>query len=72
MGAITIHLPRDMEEEVRKASAQAGQSVSAWIADATQKHLSERLPPPEMTRWFGSVPDFELPTRKESWSKDEA
>ncbi len=72
MGAITIHLPNETEEKVRQASAAAGVSVSAWVTEAAQKQLSERLPPPEVTRWFGSVPDFELPTRKERWSKDEA
>jgi len=69
--AITIHLPEDVESEVRKASAAAGKSVSAWLTEAARRQLDERLPPPELLKLFGSVPDFELPTRTEPWSKDE-
>lgn len=72
MGAVTIHLPSEVEESVRQASADAGLSVSAWLAEAARKKLEERLPPAELTRWYGAFPDFELPTRKERWSKDEA
>jgi hypothetical protein len=72
MGAVTIHLPVDVEEKVRRASEASGVSVSAWMSEAAKKQLEERLPPPEVTRLFGSVPDFELPTRSEPWSKDEA
>ena len=71
MSAITIHLPKDVEEQVRRASADAKQSVSAWLADAARQRLSEAPPPPELIAVFGSVPDFELPTRQEPWSKDE-
>lgn len=72
MGAVTIHLPSEIEEDVRQASADSGQSVSAWLAEAAKKKLEARLPPAELVAVFGSVPDFELPTRKEGWSKDEA
>jgi hypothetical protein len=71
MAAVTIHLPEDVESDVKKASAAAGKSVSAWLTEAARKQLQERLPPPELVKLFGSVPDFELPTRKERWSKDE-
>lgn len=71
MGAITIHLPSDLEEKVRGASADAGVSVSAWVAEASAARLAVRLPPPEITRWFGTAPDFELPTPSEQWSKSE-
>lgn len=72
MGAVTIHLPADVEASVRRASAELGQPVSAWLAEAAKKKLEDRLPSPELVALFGSVPDFELPTRKERWSKDEA
>ncbi|MCL4715367.1 MAG: ribbon-helix-helix protein, CopG family [Hyphomonadaceae bacterium] len=71
MGAVTIHLPADIEEQVRRASAEAGVSVSAWVAEAARRQLDQRLPPPELTKWFGAFPELELPTRKERWSKDE-
>lgn len=71
MGALTIHLPAEIEEKVRQASAAEGLSVSAWLAEAAKKQLDERLPPPELTKWFGAFPELELPTRKERWSKDE-
>lgn len=72
MGAVTIHLPAELEVGVRRASAEAGQSVSAWLAEAAKKNLQARLPPPDLVALFGTVPDFELPTRKEPWSKEEA
>lgn len=71
MPPVTIHLPDDVEAQVKKASAEAGKSVSAWLADAARAKLEERLPPPELVKLFGSVPDLELPTRKEPWSKNE-
>jgi hypothetical protein len=71
MGAVTIHLPTEIEEKVRKASAAEGVSVSAWVAEAAKKQLDERLPPPEFVALFGTCPDFELPTRSEPWSKHE-
>ena len=46
-------------------------SFSAWLAGAAKLKLDERLPPPSLTKLFGSVPDFEMPTRKERWSKNE-
>lgn len=70
MGAVTIHLPTDVEEQVREASRAAGVSVSAWLSEAARRQLEERLPPPELTRWFGAFPDFELPTRREPWSRE--
>lgn len=70
MAAVTIHLPKEVEERVRQASASAGVSVSAWLTEAARRVLDERLPPPELTRWFGAFPDLDLPTRRESWSKD--
>ena len=72
MPPVTIHLPEDVEAEVKKASAEAGKSVSAWLADAAREKLEERLPPSDFVKLFGSVPDFELPTRQEPWSKEEA
>lgn len=71
MAAITIHLPKDIEEKVRAASAGAGKSVSAWLSEAARKQLEERLPPPELVALFGAFPDLVLPTRTEPWSKDE-
>jgi hypothetical protein len=71
MAAVTIHLPSDIEEKVKQASASEGKSVSSWLAEAARKQLEERLPPPELTKYFGAFPDLELPTRKEKWSKDE-
>lgn len=71
MGAVTIHLPAELEERARRASKEEGLSLSAWLAGAAKKKLDERLPPPELTKWFGAFPDLELATRKERWSKDE-
>ena len=71
MGAVTIHLPAELEERARRASAEEGVSFSAWLAGAAKLKLDEQLPPPSLTKLFGSVPDFELPTRKERWSKEE-
>lgn len=71
MGAVTIHLPAEVEKQVREASEAAGVSVSAWVAEAARKQLDERLPPPEFVALFGACPDFELPTRSEPWSKNE-
>lgn len=69
--AVTIHLPKDIEAKVRAASAGEGKSVSAWLQEAARKQLEERLPPPELTKFFGAFPDLVLPTRSEPWSKDE-
>ena len=71
MGAVTIHLPAELEERARRASEEEGVSLSAWLAGAAKLKLDEQLPPSTLTDLFGSVPDFELPTRKERWSKNE-
>lgn len=71
MPPVTIHLPEDVEAQVKQASTAAGKSVSAWLTEAARKQLEERLPPPELTKYFGAFPDLELPSRKEKWSKDE-
>jgi hypothetical protein len=70
--AVTIHLPADIERKVRKASKEAGKSVSAWLAEAAQRQLDERLPPKALMDLEGAFPDLDLPTRRERWSKDEA
>jgi hypothetical protein len=71
MGAVTIHLPKELEKQVRRASASAKMSVSAWMSDAARRLLDERLPPPEFVKLLGTVPKFDLPTRREPWSKEE-
>lgn len=71
MGAVTIHLPTEVEEKVRQTSAAEGMSMSAWLAEAARKQLDERLPPPEFLALLGACPEFELPTRAEPWSSSE-
>jgi hypothetical protein len=65
MSVITIHLPDDLESEVRRASAEADVSVSAWMTDAVKQRLA-KLPSREVIALFGMFPDLELPTRRES------
>jgi hypothetical protein len=68
MSALTIHLPKQIEEAVRRASAQAGQSVSAWIASAARRRLEEAPPPPQLAALFGAFPELTPPSRDEAWS----
>jgi hypothetical protein len=69
MRRLTLYVPRALEAQVRAASAADGVSSSAWLRDVVRARLNDRLPPPEVTRWFGRFPDFRLPTRKEPWSR---
>jgi hypothetical protein len=71
LAAITIHLPAEVEASVKRASAEAGVSVSAWLSEAARRRLAELPPPPEVVDLFGAFPDLELPTRNEKWSRDE-
>src|SRR3972149_11879522 len=55
MAAVTIHLPADVEEKVRRASEENGQSVSAWLTEAARRQRGERLPPKTLLDLFGAV-----------------
>lgn len=51
MSKITISLPEELEEQVRKDAAREGLTVSAWIAEAIRK-ASRRERMREAIEWY--------------------
>ena len=54
---LTIYLPDDVEQQVRKAAEAAHVSVSKWVADRLSKSV-ETSWPPEFLALAGALADF--------------
>ncbi|MES1200746.1 MAG: hypothetical protein ABUS57_04795 [Pseudomonadota bacterium] len=67
---MSVRVTAEIEQRIREVCDKREISLSDWIRELIETELSQ-LPPPEVTRWFGCVPDLELPTRGEPWSKEE-
>lgn len=57
MAHLTIYLPDDLEDKVRKAAKAEGSNISRWVADKVSKAVDASWPP-EFLELAGAFPDF--------------
>jgi hypothetical protein len=57
MPNLTIYLPKDLEEKVRKAAKSEGTNVSRWITERVARLVNESWSP-EFIALAGAFPDF--------------
>jgi hypothetical protein len=54
MSQITIYLPEELEEQVRKLARSSGKSVSAYLADLARREVAPPRWPDDFAGLFGS------------------
>jgi hypothetical protein len=70
MAHLTIYLPDEVEQQVRKAAKDSKLSVSKWVADRVGKSV-EASWPAEFLALAGAFPDFpEVEELRASYGKD--
>jgi hypothetical protein len=61
MAQVTIYLPEDLEQEVRRAAKRARKTLSAYIADVTRAQVRPATWPSGFAAlygsWAGEFPD---------------
>ncbi|MCC6590695.1 MAG: hypothetical protein IT168_28650 [Bryobacterales bacterium] len=57
MANVTIYLPADVAQKVRKVAANEGKSVSRWISGRVTELLDDG-PATELLKLSGAFPDF--------------
>ena len=73
MAQVTIYLPDDLAERLRREAKKAGTSLSAYIAALAERKPGRRRWPPGFEKlygsWEGAFPDIEeLPAdEREPW-----
>lgn len=69
MAQLTIYLPEDLLDEIKREASRAGKSVSAFLADIASAQLRPRKPSKELRAlygsWKGSFPELEDAPPKE-------
>jgi hypothetical protein len=70
MANITIYLPADVEQQVRKAAKASKLSVSKWVAECVTKSVATSWSP-EFLALAGAFPDFpEAEELRKGYGKD--
>jgi hypothetical protein len=63
MAQVTIYLPDDLAERLRREAKRSGRSLSAYIAELAERKPPRRKWPPGFERlygsWQGSFPEIE-------------
>jgi hypothetical protein len=66
---VTIYLPDELADRLRREAKRAGESVSAYIAGLVEKRPSRRRLPPDFEKlygsWKGEFPEIEDPVPEE-------
>jgi hypothetical protein len=61
MAQVTIYLPDELLEAIRREARRARLSVSAFMASLASKKLTSPDSLEELAELYGSCPDLELP-----------
>jgi hypothetical protein len=70
MSRVTIELGGETEAKLRARADALGIPIEEYLSEVLVS-AEKGLPPTSFISQFGSFPELDLPTRRESWSKEE-